>query len=141
MTTAAAAPATRPALLKILTAALIAGLGAAVLNNVYSAAFTAVTGNSLEVIGPISITLASLIPMLVAGVAYSVLVRFVPGRANLIFLAGSLLLAALSLAAPLTMGQLPDGSTPPAFFPALTLPMHIIAGLIAAFGLPRLVNR
>jgi hypothetical protein len=141
MNSASAALATRPSLVKILTAALIAGLGAAVLNNVYGAAFTAATGNSLELIGPVSITLASLIPMLVAGVAYYVLARFVPSRANLIFVAGSLLLAALSLAGPLTIGQLPDGSTTPAFFLALTLPMHVIAGLVAALGLPRLVNR
>jgi hypothetical protein len=139
MTTALSTP-TRPAIVKYLTAGLIAGVIAAIVNNLYGFAFTAITGNSLELVGPVSITLASLIPLLVAAVGYYIVARFLPQRANVIFIVGTLVLAALSLGGPFA-SQLPDGSVPPTWFPTLTAPMHLIAGLVCAFGIPRLVNR
>jgi len=131
---------TRPALNKIAIGTLIAAGLAAVLNNAYGALFTAFTGNSHALVGPVSITLASFIPMVLAGVAYFTLTRFAGQRANLIFVIGSLALTALSFGGALS-GQLPDGSAPPAFFAALTLPMHIIAGGLAAFALPYFIQR
>lgn len=119
---------------------LITAAISAVANNVYGGLFTALTGNAIELVGPVSITLASIIPTLVAGVAYFVLQRFAGNRANVIYLIGTLGFTLLSCLGPLG-GQLPDGSAMPVFFPALTLPMHLIAGGLAAFALPRFVNR
>ena len=130
----------QPALSKSLLAGVIAGVIAAVINNVYGFAYTAVTGNSHPLINPVSITLASLIPLLIAGLGYWLVARFMPARATLIFVAGTLVLAALSLGSSFG-GQLPDGSTAPAWFPALSAPMHIVAGLVGAFGVPRLADR
>lgn len=131
---------TRLPINKIAVGTLITGALTAVVNNVYGGVFTAITGNSHALVGPVSITLASLIPMLLAGLAYFILTRFAGDRANLIFVIGALVLTVLSFGGALG-GQLPDGSTPPAFFAALTLPMHIIAGGLAAFALPRFVQR
>jgi hypothetical protein len=125
---------------KIAIGTLITAGIAAVANNVYSVVFTALTGNSFALINPVSITLASLIPMLVAGVAYFILARFAGNRASLLYLIGTLGFTLFSFGGPLG-GQLPDGSTPPAFFAALTLPMHVIAGGLAAFALPYFTRR
>lgn len=137
---ATAANSTRLALNKIAVGTLITAAVSVIANNVYGGLFTALTGNSLELIGPVSITLASIIPTLVAGLAYFILQRFASSRANLIYLIGALGFTLLSLAGPLG-NQLPDGSVPPAFFAALTLPMHVIAGGLAAGALPRFANR
>lgn len=125
---------------KIAIGTLITAAVSATANNVYGGLFTAFTGNSFELIGPVSITLASIIPTLVAGLAYFILQRFANSRANLIYLIGTLGFTLLSLAGPLG-NQLPDGSVPPAFFAALTLPMHVIAGGLAAFALPYFTQR
>ncbi|MGQ0600207.1 MAG: hypothetical protein ACT4QE_00765 [Anaerolineales bacterium] len=139
MTTPVAAP-PQTNIVKFLTSALIAGVIAAVINNTYSLVYTAITGNSITLVGPIGITIASILPILIGGLGYSIVARFVPARATLIFTVGTLVLAALSLSAVFG-SQLPDGSTAPAWFAALTAPMHIIAGVVCAFGLPRFVNQ
>ncbi|MBL8045890.1 MAG: hypothetical protein JNL09_05075 [Anaerolineales bacterium] len=131
---------TRLSFNKIALGTLITGVLSAVLNNVYSGLFTAFTGNSLALIGPVSITLASLIPTIVAGVAYYALTRLAGQRTGLLYLIGTLGFTLLSFGGPLG-GQLPDGSIPPAFFAALTLPMHVIAGGLAAFALPYFAQR
>lgn len=139
MSPTTAAPFIRPTLPGALLAAAGAGLIAALLNNAYGALFGLLTGNSHPLINVVSVSLASLIPMLVAGLAFFILHRLT-ARAAVLYALGAGVLAALSLAGPLA-GPLPDGSQPPAFFAALTLPMHLIAGLVAIFGLPRLVRR
>lgn len=125
---------------KVALGTFITGVLSAVLNNVYGGMFTAFTGNSIELVGPVSITLASFIPTLVAGVAYFILARFAGNRAHLLYLIGTVGFTLLSFGGPLG-GQLPDGSTPPAFFAALNLPMHVIAGGLAAFALPYFTRR
>lgn len=138
--TTAITPSTRLSFNKIAIGTLITGALSAMLNNVYGGLFTAFTGSSIELVGPITITLASLIPTLVAGVAYFILTHFAGNRASLIYVIGAVAFTLLSFGGPLS-GQLPDGSTPPAFFAALTLPMHIIAGGLAAFALPYFTQR
>lgn len=139
MSTAVATP-VRPAIVKFLTGGLIAGVIAAVINNVYAFAYTAVTGNSIALVGPVTITISTTLAILLGSLGYYIVARFVPARATLIFTIGTLVLAALSLGGSFA-SQLPDGSTAPVWFAALTAPMHIIAGLVCAFGVPRLVNR
>jgi hypothetical protein len=51
---------------------------------------------------------------------------------------GCLLTAAVSCIAPFTP-VLPDGSPVPPGFPLLTVPMHVIAGLMAAIVIPIVV--
>ena len=131
-------PGIEPAVGRCLLAGLISGVIAAVINNLYALLYTAVTGNSQALINPVSIAFASLIPLLLAGAGYYLVVRFIPNRATLIFVSGTLVLAALSLAGPFG-GQLPDGAAAPAWFPVLSAPMHVAAGLVAAYGIPRVV--
>jgi uncharacterized membrane protein len=130
----------QPSLVKYLIGGGLAGVIAAVINNIYYFAYTGLTGNSVAVINPISVTMASILPIVVGSLGYYIAARLFGARATLIFMVGSLVLAVLSLGG-VFLGQLPDGSAPPAWFPVLTLPMHLIAGLVCAFGVPRLVNR
>jgi hypothetical protein len=76
----------------------------------------------------------SILPMLVAAVGYFVLSRFVH-NATPIFQIGTVVLALLSLFGTFNPPMpVPDG------FAGLSGPMHIIAGLVGAFVIPRFVK-
>ncbi|MEI7905850.1 MAG: hypothetical protein WCI84_00685 [Bacteroidota bacterium] len=123
---------------KYLYSGIIAGSVAAVLNNLYNSMYSSLTSFAIaSVINPISISLGSVIPMIVAAVVYFGLVK-ITTKALLVFVIGTALFSLLSIAGPLA-SQLPDGSPTPHGFAALTIPMHIISGFCAIFIIPRVV--
>ena len=123
-----------------LTGALVAGLTGAVLNNLYSYAYSAITGFSIpQVINVGSVTMSSFGPALLGALFYFVLSRFT-SRATPIFVVAGIVLVIVSFAGSF-MPQLPDGSPTPAGFAGLTLPMHIIAGGVIIWVLTRYVRR
>jgi hypothetical protein len=123
-----------------LTGALAAGLIGAVLNNLYSYLYTALTGFSvLEVINFGSVTISSFVPAVLGALFYFVLSRFT-AKATRIFVVVGIVLIIASFAGSF-MPQLPDGTPTPAGFVGLTLPMHIIAGAVILWVLTRYVRR
>ena len=131
---------TKPGIKAFLMGAFISGIIGAILNNVYGSLYSSVTGFSLpEVVNVFSITLASILPVLVGGLFYFALSRFTP-KATLIFIIVGAVFTFVSLASPL-QPQLPDGSPTPGGFAGLTLPMHIISGVVVLYVLPRYVTK
>jgi hypothetical protein len=119
---------------------LIAGVLSAILNNLYSYLYTAFTGVIIpEVINFGSVTGASILPAVVASLFYFILSRFT-AKATLIFIIAGIAFTLLSFGGPL-QSQLPDGTPTPQGFAGLTLPMHIISGLIVIYTLVRYVNK
>ncbi|MCA1754845.1 MAG: hypothetical protein LC641_09160 [Spirochaeta sp.] len=82
-------PATGPLALRV----LIAALGAAIINNLYSIGYTAVTGFSIpEVINAFSVTTFSVVPVLVGGVVYWIASRYSVKLANVGLTIGTIIL-------------------------------------------------
>ena len=122
-----------------LKAALAAGVVAALLNLVYYFIYTSAVGIGPSPINPVTTIGASVLPLLVAGVVYF----FVGGKlknGNTIFTIGAIVLGLLSLVSSFQT-QLPDGTTAPEGFAILSGPMHLIAAIAAAFGIPFFVNK
>lgn len=131
---------TKPGIKTFLTGALIAGIISAILNNLYSVVYSAVTGIRVqEVIHVGSVTGASVLPALVAGLVYFGLSRITP-KVTLIFVILGIAFTLFSLGGPL-QSQLPDGTPTPAGFVGLTLPMHIISGSVVLYVLTRYVQK
>lgn len=125
---------------KYIYVGLIAGIVTAIVNNIYSLIYTSMTTFAIyTIINPISITLASIIPMVVAAIIYFGLNRF-STKALLIFSVGTVFFTLISLSGPLG-NQLPDGTPIPAGFAALTIPMHVFAGVFAVICIPRFVKK
>lgn len=131
---------TKPGIKVYLIGGLIAGILAAIVNNLYSYLYTAFTGVSVpEVINFGSVTGASILPAMVASLIYFALSR-ISGRATLIFAVIGVVFTLLSFGGPL-QDQLPDGSLAPEGFAGLTLPMHIISATVVLYTLIRYVNK
>ncbi len=132
-TRAAAAPVWRYAF-----GGLVAAAGAAAANLAWRDAYPSVTGFVVPpVIDPTSVVTASSLSVLLAAGIYLLLSRGL-GIATPLYILGSLLTAAASCVATLTP-VMPDGSPTPPGFTQLTMPMHIIAGVMAAFVVPLVV--
>lgn len=118
----------------------MAGVISAVLNNIYSMIYTSVTSIDVsEIINFVSVTGASIVPTIVGTLCYFGLSR-VTKKATLIYvIAGSLL--AVGSCAGAFGDTLADGTATPEGFTALTVPMHLIAGLTAILIVPWWVNR
>jgi hypothetical protein len=130
---AAAAPWWRFALGGLVAAAL-----AAAANLGWRAAFSSVTGHPLPAaIDPPSVVLASALPVLLGAGIYLLLARSF-AIATPLYAAGSLAVAVASCVAAFTP-VLPDGTPAPPEFPTLVIPMHLIAGVIAAAVAPVIV--
>ncbi|MBX9782149.1 MAG: hypothetical protein K2X48_02545 [Chitinophagaceae bacterium] len=122
----------------VLKAALASGAIAAVLNLIYLFAYKAATGINAPVINTGSVTGASIVPLLVAGVVFF----FLAGKlknGKTIYTVMAIVLGLLSLGGSF-QSQLPDGSAAPGGFALLTAPMHLIAAAAAAFGIPYFTN-
>jgi hypothetical protein len=131
---------TRPGIKIFLTGALIAGIISALLNNLYSVIYTAVTGFSIrEVIHVGSVTGASVIPALIGGLIYFGLSRITP-KATLIFIVLGIAFTLFSFMGPF-QPQLPDGTPTPEGFVGLTLPMHLISGGVILYVLTQYVQK
>lgn len=130
---------TKPGIKVFLIGALVAGAIAAILNNLYSFTYTAITGFGVpDVINMGSITMSSFIPAILGALFYFALSRFT-SKATSIFVVVSVVLIIVSFAGSFAP-ELPDGTPTPEGFAALTLPMHIIAGLVIIFILTRYVQ-
>lgn len=118
---------------------LIAGAGAAVINNAWHLGYTAVTGVSVpQFIHIGSVAGGSLVSLIVAGIGFFIAQRWIP-KGTTIYLVGAALLAGLScigLFAP----ELPDGTPTPAGYLGLTLPLHLFGGA-ATLLVPSLAKR
>lgn len=83
----------KPSIRSVAVRSLIAAAGAAVVNNLYSLAYTALTGFSIpEVINPGSITMLSVVPILLGGLVYWVMSRFSVRFANVALVIGTVAL-------------------------------------------------
>ena len=135
MATTLTSSANKPAFMGYLIGGAVAGIVAAVLNNVWNLLYPAMGGVSApEVINLGSVTLMSIVPLLLAAVGYFVLSRFV-NNATTLFQAITIVLALLSL-----FGTFNPPMPVPAGFAGLSGPMHVIAGLVGAFVIPRFVK-
>lgn len=126
-------------------AGLVSGVASAVLNNVYSLAHAAITGFSIPAVIHVgSISGSSIVTALVGGLAFFVLAKFIvkdaPKKRDMIFQIGAIGLALLSIVG--SFGPtLPDGTPAPPQFAMLSAPMHVIAGVVAAFVIPKFATR
>lgn len=135
MTTTAKAITSKPGFMGYLIGGVVAGIVAAILNNLWNLIYPAIGGVSVpDVINVGSVTLMSIMPLLIAAVGYFVLSRFMD-NATPIFQGATIVLALLSLFGTFNPPMpVPDG------FAGLSAPMHIIAGLVGAFVIPRFVK-
>ncbi len=130
----------RVSLKNALVAGLLAGIVIAVLNNLYNLFCASALDISVPgVIHAGSVTMASVMPALLAGAFYYLLARFTRWPAR-IFTVVVVAFTLFSLGGPL-QPVLPDGTPAPAGFVTLTLPMHLIAGVVMLAVIPRYAAR
>ncbi len=125
----------KPSITQTLKAALTSGVIALVLNQIWN--FIALNYlNAMAPAGPwtVLVCTSSIIPLLLAGVVYFLLEKYT-SKGSLIFTITALILTVLSIY-PNLQATLPDGTAAPQNFALLSIPMHFIAGLAAAFGIP-----
>ncbi|MBL0742073.1 DUF6069 family protein [Chryseolinea lacunae] len=119
---------------KALRAGAIAGLLAAGLNNLWS-----LVAQALGSVPPpgfvFAVCVSSIFPLLVGGVFYFMLMKLFP-KGALIFTVASCLFLLLSLY-PTVAPPAPNGLTTTKGFTLLTLPMHLIAGALGIWGIPK----
>jgi len=112
----------------------IAGLLAAGINNIWSLLAEAM-GSVAPPGFPFAVTVSSVFPLLVGAMLYFMLVRFFP-KGALLYTAVAVLFLLLSLYPTLYYAG-PDGMAPTKGFTLLTLPMHLIAGSLGIWGIPK----
>jgi len=116
----------------------VAAALAAAANLGWRAAFPSLTGQPVpQAIDAVSVGIASVLPVLLAAGIYLLLARGF-AIATPLYILGSIAVAAASCVATLTP-TLPDGAPAPSSFPTLTIPMHLMAGVAAAFVTPLIV--
>ncbi|MFN8488305.1 MAG: DUF6069 family protein [Caldilineaceae bacterium] len=125
----------KPPFTSYLLGGIAAGVVTAVLNNLWNLIYPAIGGVSApEVVNLTSITLASILPLLIAAVGYFILARYAKNPTP-VFQGVTIALALLTIAGSLNPPMpVPDG------FVGLSAPMHVIAGLVGAFVIPRFVR-
>ena len=115
-----------------------AGVASALVNDVYAFVYRATTG--FDALHPTygSITVSSIFPSVLAAMGYFALTRFTRHAAAVL----GVVTAAVTLFSFQTAfgATLPDGSPKPPGFDALTMPMHVVVGAIAAFVIPRFAS-
>ena len=132
-TRAAAAPAWR-----YVVGGMVASAIAATINLAWRNAYPGLTGYTVPAaIDPVSVAVATVLSIWLAAGVYLLLSRgFV--IATPLYVIGCVATAATTCIAPFTP-VLPDGMPVPPGFPLLTIPMHLIAGLMAAVVVPLVV--
>ena len=117
---------------------LVAAALAAAANLGWRAAFSSVTGHPLPpAIDALSVAVASTLPVLLGAGIYLLLARSF-AIATPLYALGAIAVAVASCVATFTP-VLPDGTPAPPEFPTLAIPMHLIAGVIAAVITPLIV--
>jgi hypothetical protein len=120
---------------KALKAGMVVGLIAAGLNNIWS--FIAQMLGSEALVGfPIAVTVSSVFTMLVGAIIYFVFVKISP-KGETVFIVIAVIFTLISLYPTFTTTQLQDGTPVGNGFTLLTLPMHIISGGLAVWGIPK----
>ncbi len=124
----------KPTFTQALKGGLISGAIAAPLNLVWN--FVA---QSLGSMAPpnfiFGVIMSSLFPLLIGAILYFLLVKY-SNIGKMIFLVVSGVFTLVSLYGPM-QPVMPDGSTAQQGFPLLTIPMHLIAGGMAMWGIPK----
>ena len=123
-----------PPLRTYVSAGLLAAGIALVLAHGYRAIYLAAGGTSFAEIGAVSTTLAAVVPVLLAALAYRLARRWLGGRARVAFTTGVLTLGIASTI-PFVLAPLHPG------FAALSVPLHVLVASTAAFVIPAWVAR
>ena len=127
----------KPTFKQAIVGGLISGVIAAPLNEIWD--FIAVAFGS---IAPpnfmVAVVISSIVSLLIGAVLYFLLMKY-SKRGRMIFLAVSTVFTLLSLYATM-QPVMPDGSATPHGFALLTIPMHLIAGGVAMWGIPKYSN-
>ena len=127
---------------RYIAAGLLAGTAAFILNNIIYLIMTAIGGFSWDFLTAASIVLASLLPNLLAALAFFGLSRFT-GRARLLLTVGVIVFVLVSVLPHLGIGPPPSPAleTLPDGFDLVTIPLHIVFGLTAILIIPWWVER
>lgn len=124
---------------RFITGGVVAGMLCAVLNIGYSYLYTHHTGTHFpHLVSPATIVIASVAAPLLAAFFYFVTANCTR-RGRFIYAATVAVLTLLSLVGPLSP-TLPDGAPMPDGFLLLTLPMHLITGLVCLLVIPLFVR-
>ena len=126
----------KPTITQALKGALISGVIALVVNQTWNFIATHFL-NIAAPAGPwaIMICVSSVVPLLIAGLLYFALEKYTNNGAT-IFTVVAVVLTVLSIYQSF-QPVMPDGTATPEHFALLSVPMHFVAGLLAAFGIPR----
>ena len=129
-------------LINFLKAGTYAGLAAAILNILIYLTIIFIGGYEWNAIIVISILVASLLPNLLAALAYLALSYFTDKARPLLTMA-VVVFVLISILPHLGIGPAPSPalSLLPEGFDIVTVPLHIVFGLTAIFVMPRLVAR
>lgn len=134
----------KPDTISIVVRTLIAAVGATAINNLYSLAYTAITGVSIpEVINPVSVSIFSVAPVIVGGLIYWIASRFSVRVANIGLLIGTIVVTIL-MTIP-SFGetiQTPGGTYPaPDGFAGLSVGLHVAGPLLLLLLVPKWKDR
>jgi hypothetical protein len=125
---------------QFLIAGLIAGLVAAVVNNAYQLIYTAVTGFSArEAVNIFTVSLASIIPLVLAGLVYYLLSRNT-SKPTMYFIILAVILTMFSERLRVFALFFYNYDVPVEFY-SLIIPMNFIAGSVAAIVIPMYILR
>ncbi len=127
---------------QVLHAALMAGAAAAIVNILIYLIMIAVGGHDWSVMIMVSILMASLLPNLIAAVAYYGLSRLTD-KARPILTIGVAAFVLISILPHLGIGPAPSPALAalPEGFDLLTVPLHIVFGLTAVTVMPWLASK
>ncbi|MDF9797099.1 cytochrome bd-type quinol oxidase subunit 2 [Catalinimonas alkaloidigena] len=118
-----------------LAAGGIAALIAIVLNNIYHLSYTEITGVSVvEVINVASVSIVTFVTLMLASLVYYALDRNT-NKATTIFIVLAIFLTICSMGT-MAIPIFPNRDEVPEGFYGLSLPMHFIAGIVAAVVIP-----
>jgi hypothetical protein len=133
----AAAP---PSAWRYVGGGVLAAMLAAAGNLSWRAVAPGVTGYAVPaVLDPLSVSVASVGSVLLAAGIYLLLSRALV-IATPLYMAGCVIVAAASSVAAL-VPVMPDGSPAPAGLAPIAIPMHMLAGVVAALVVPAVVRR
>jgi len=121
---------------KAMKAGLIAGLIGAGLNNLWSIIAQAL-GAEAPAGFPVAVTISSILPVMIGALIYFLLVKYLP-KGELIFIIVGTLFTLLSFVPTFTTTEIQPGVPVGEGFTLLTLPMHVISGVLALWLIPRL---
>ena len=129
-------------ILTYLKAGLLAGIVAAIINNIIYAVMITVGGFAWIPLIAVSILVASFLPNLIASVAYFILSLF-SKQAYLLLAVGIIIFVLISVLPHLGIGPAPSPALAalPEGFDLVTVPLHVVFGFTAILLMPWLAKR